>query len=55
VFVGTRVPLENLLDSLEAGDSLDQFLLDYPSVSRERARAALELARHAASEHAPAA
>ena len=29
VFVGTRVPLEDLLDSLEAGDSLDQFLLDY--------------------------
>lgn len=53
VFVGTRVPLKNLFDSLEAGDSLDQFLEDYPSVSREQALAALELAREAASEHAP--
>ena len=55
VFVGTRVPLTNLFDSLEAGDSLDQFLADYPSVSREQALAALELAHEAASEHAPAA
>ena len=55
VFVGTRVPLKNMFDSLEAGDSLDQFLEDYPSVSREQALAALELAREAASEHAPAA
>lgn len=55
VFVGTRVPLKNLLDSLEASDSLDQFLADYPSVSREQALAALELAREAASKHAPAA
>ena len=55
VFVGTRVPLKNLFDSLEAGDSLDQFLQDYPSVSREQALAALEPAREAASEHAPAA
>jgi uncharacterized protein (DUF433 family) len=55
VFVGTRVPLKNLFDSIEAGDSLDQFLEDYPSVSREQALAALELAQEAASEHAPAA
>lgn len=55
VFVGTRVPLKNLFDSLEAGDSLDQFLEDYPSVTREQALAALALAREAASEHAPAA
>ena len=55
IFVGTRVPLKNLFDSLEAGDSLDTFLEDYPSVSREMALAALELARVAASEHAPAA
>lgn len=34
VFVGTRVPLKNLFDCLEAGESLDQFLADYPSVSR---------------------
>lgn len=55
VFAGTRVPLENLFDALEAGDSLDRFLEDYPSGSREQALAALELARVAASEHAPAA
>jgi len=44
-----------MFDSIEAGDSLDQFLEDYPSVSREQALAALELARAVASEHAPAA
>ena len=55
VFVGTRVPLKNLFDCLEAGDSLDLFLEDYPTVSREQAVTALELAREAASEHAPAA
>lgn len=55
VFVGTRVPLKNLFDSLEAGEGLDQFLEDYPSVSREQVLTALEFAREAASEHAPAA
>lgn len=54
VFAGTRVPLKNLFDSLEAGDTLDQFLEDYPSVTREHALAALELARESATEHAPA-
>ena len=47
VFVGTRVPVKNLFDYLESGDSLDQFLEDFPSVSREQAIAALELAREA--------
>jgi len=55
VFVGTRVPLKNLFDSLEAGETLDQFLEDYPSVTRENALAALELALESAIEHAPAA
>ena len=55
VFVGTRVPLKNLFDAIEAGDSLDQFLEDYPSVARNQAITALELARDAASVHAPAA
>ncbi len=55
VFVGTRVPLKNLFDSLEAGDTLAQFLEDYPSVTREHALAALELARESAAEHAPVA
>ena len=53
VFVGTRVPLQNLIDYLEAGDSLDDFLKSFPSVTREQAIAALELAREAleASAH----
>ena len=53
VFVGTRVPLQNLIDYLEAGDSLDDFLDSFPSVTREQAIAALELAREAleASAH----
>jgi uncharacterized protein (DUF433 family) len=45
VFYGTRVPVKNLFDYLEAGDTLDQFLRSFPSVSREQAVAALELAR----------
>ncbi|MEA2235668.1 MAG: hypothetical protein QOC81_392 [Thermoanaerobaculia bacterium] len=50
VFVGTRVPLYNLFDYLEAGDSLDKFLASFPSVSREQAIAALELAFLGVSE-----
>ena len=45
VFVGTRVPVKTLFDYLEAGDSLEVFLDQFPSVSREHAIAALELAR----------
>lgn len=45
VFVGTRVPVKTLFDYLEAGDSLEVFLDEFPSVSREQAVAALELAR----------
>ncbi len=44
VFVGTRVPVRNLIDYLEAGDSLDDFLEAFPSVTREQAVAALEIA-----------
>ena len=44
VFVGTRVPLRNLIDYLEGGYSLDEFLDSFPSVSREKAIAALEAA-----------
>ncbi|TMG79382.1 MAG: DUF433 domain-containing protein [Betaproteobacteria bacterium] len=47
VFVGTRVPVKNLFDYLEASDSLDEFLSSFPSVKREQAIAALELAREA--------
>ena len=44
VFVGTRVPLKNLFDYLEAGDSLEMFLDAFPDVTREQTVAALELA-----------
>jgi len=37
VFAGTRVPVRNLLDYLEAGEPLSEFLEDFPSVSREQA------------------
>ncbi len=47
VFVGTRVPVENLFDYLSAGDSLDDFLRSFPTVSREQAVAALEQAGEA--------
>ena len=47
VFVGTRVPLRNLFDYLEAGDSLEVFLDAFPDVTREQAVAALELAKEA--------
>ena len=45
VFRGTRVPFKILIDYLEGGDTLDQFLEQYPSVSRELAIAAIEEAR----------
>ena len=47
VFAGTRVPVRNLLDVLVGGHTLDDFLEDFPSVSREQAQAAIELAREA--------
>ena len=47
VFVGTRVPVQNLIDCLEAGDSLDDFLNSFPTVTRDQAVAALEIAREA--------
>ena len=45
VFVGTRVPFQTLLDYLETGDPLSEFLEDFPTVSREQAVAALEQAK----------
>ncbi len=50
VFVGTRVPVYNLFDYLEAGDPLDKFLKSFPSVTREQAIAALELAKEAVAD-----
>ena len=52
VFVGTRVPIDNLLDYLEAGDTLDDFLDDFPSVTRDQAVASLQWAKQALSSHA---
>jgi uncharacterized protein (DUF433 family) len=45
VFRGTRVPFKVLIDYLEGGNTLDQFLEQYPSVSRELAITAIEEAR----------
>jgi uncharacterized protein (DUF433 family) len=45
VFVGTRVPAQSLFDYLEGGDTLDEFLRQFPTVKREQAVAALEQAR----------
>lgn len=47
VFAGTRVPVKTLFDHLEAGDSLEVFLNDFPSVSRKAAVAVLEEAQAA--------
>ena len=45
VFVGTRVPVQALIDYLEGGHSLEEFLDDFPTVSRDLAIAALEQAK----------
>jgi len=44
VFAGTRVPVRSLFDYIEGGETLDEFLHQFPSVTREQAIAALELA-----------
>ena len=45
VFKGTRVPVQNLIDYLEAGDSIDEFLRGFPTVSRDQVIAFLEEAK----------
>jgi uncharacterized protein (DUF433 family) len=52
VFAGTRVPVQTLIDYLEGRDRLDDFLKDFPSVSRAQAIAALEIARDSLTAHA---
>ena len=47
VFRGTRVPFQALLDYLEGGQTLDEFIDDFPTVTREAAICALELAKSA--------
>ena len=54
-FTGTRVPVKNLFDYLEGSSSLEEFLEDFPSVTRERAIAVLEAARQSLAVDAPAA
>ena len=46
VFAGTRVPVKNLFDYLKGGDSIDEFLEGFPSVSREQVLELLNLAEH---------
>jgi len=54
-FSGTRVPVKNLFDYLEGSSSLEEFLEDFPTVSRERAVAVLEAARESLAADARAA
>ena len=51
-FSGTRVPIQNLIDYLEGGDSIDEFLEDFPSVRREQVIAFLEEAKESALSRA---
>jgi uncharacterized protein (DUF433 family) len=46
VFFGTRVPIQSLFDYLEGGDTVDEFLRQFPSVRREQAFAAIEQGRN---------
>ena len=55
VFRGTRVPIRSLFDYLEGGDTLDEFLRQFPSVQRQQAIALLDLARETLAADAPAA
>ncbi|MCA1852046.1 MAG: DUF433 domain-containing protein [Beggiatoa sp.] len=55
VFSGTRVPMQTLIDYLEEGDRLDDFLEDFPTVSREHVIAVLELAKESLISYASAA
>ena len=52
VFTETRVPVQTLLDYLEEGGNLDEFLTDFPTVSRDHCIAVLELAKESLIEHA---
>ena len=52
-FTGTRVPVKNLFDYLEGTSSLEEFLEDFPTVTRERAVAVLEVAHQQLESDAP--
>jgi uncharacterized protein (DUF433 family) len=51
-FSGTRVPVAALLDCFEAGDRIDDFLEDFPTVSRDQVHAVLRIAGEAVTQHA---
>ncbi|MCY4426317.1 MAG: DUF433 domain-containing protein [Halieaceae bacterium] len=53
VFAGTRVPVRILMEHLEAGDRIDEFLEDYPTVSRDQAVELLERATAMLVDNAP--
>jgi uncharacterized protein (DUF433 family) len=53
-FTGTRVPVQTLFDYLQAGSPLDEFLENFPTVSREAAIAVLEVAKEGLFAHVPA-
>ena len=55
VFAGTRVPVQTLVDYFEKGAPLNHFMEDFPTVSRERAGAVLELAKESVFAHADSA
>ena len=55
VFAGTRVPVQTLIDYLEEGSPLDEFLEDFPTVSKEHAVAVLELMKETVLSRAAAA
>ncbi len=55
VFAGTRVPVQTLIDYIEEGGRIDDFLEDFPTVSREHAVAVLELMKDSVMSHASAA
>ncbi len=50
VFAGTRVPVKNLVDYLAAGDTLEEFLNDFPGVSRDQAEGYLRMSLRASEE-----
>jgi uncharacterized protein (DUF433 family) len=52
VFVGTRVPVRTMLDYLSAGDTLEEFLDHFPTVTREQAVAVLDQANELLASHA---
>ena len=51
VFVGTRVPISHLFEYLEHGETLDEFLRQFPTVTREQALAVLELSKASLLAH----